>query len=57
MPLPCHPGVYRAQQVLLAQAIGADYVAPYLGRIADQLGVNNPQSDPSGCMETVSVWR
>ncbi len=29
------PGVYAPHQVLLAQAVGADYVAPYLGRMAD----------------------
>lgn len=28
-------GVYKIRQVLMAQAVGADYVAPYLGRIAD----------------------
>jgi hypothetical protein len=27
--------VYKIRQVLMAQAVGADYVAPYLGRIAD----------------------
>lgn len=30
-----HAGVYAPHQVLLAQAVGADYVAPYLGRMAD----------------------
>lgn len=29
-------GVYTTHQVLLAQAVGADYVAPYLGRMADK---------------------
>lgn len=28
-------GVYAPHQALLAQAVGADYVAPYLGRMAD----------------------
>lgn len=28
-------GVYAPHQVLLAQAVGADYVAPYLGRMSD----------------------
>lgn len=28
-------GVYKIRQALIAQALGADYVAPYLGRIAD----------------------
>lgn len=28
-------GVYAPHQVLAAQAVGADYVAPYLGRMAD----------------------
>jgi transaldolase len=31
-------GVYKIRQVLMAQAVGADYVAPYLGRIADGIG-------------------
>ena len=30
--------VYRADQVLLASSIGADYAAPYLGRMNDSLG-------------------
>lgn len=28
-------GVYKIRQALMAQAVGANYVAPYLGRIAD----------------------
>jgi transaldolase len=28
-------GVYAPHQVLMAQAVGADYVAPYLGRMSD----------------------
>jgi transaldolase len=30
--------VYSAQQALLAQALGADYAAPYVGRMADAAG-------------------
>eukprot|EP00877_Chromochloris_zofingiensis_P007858 jgi/Chrzof1/3325/Cz12g20290.t1 len=30
--------VYQPSQVMAAQAIGADYVAPYLGRMADTIG-------------------
>jgi hypothetical protein len=33
-PLP--PGVYHQYQVLACLGVGADYMAPYLGRMADK---------------------
>lgn len=33
-------GIYASSQVLLAQSIGADYAAPYLGRMNDAYGNN-----------------
>lgn len=33
-------GIYSSQQVLLAQILGADYAAPYLGRMNDAYGDN-----------------
>ncbi len=33
-------GIYASHQVLLAQAIGAEYAAPYLGRMNDVYGNN-----------------
>jgi transaldolase len=40
--------VYTPHQVLLAQAIGADYVAPYLGRMSD--------GDLSGLLQSNSAF-
>ena len=31
----CHTGVYTAHQAFTAMAAGADYAAPYLGRMND----------------------
>jgi transaldolase len=39
--------VYKIRQALVAQAAGADYVAPYLGRIADGVRATYPEINPS----------
>ncbi|KAG2484976.1 hypothetical protein HYH03_016272 [Edaphochlamys debaryana] len=44
-------GIYSASQVMLAQAIGAEYAAPYLGRMNDAYGNNQ------GFTETVEMQR
>lgn len=41
----CAAGVYKIRQALMAQAVGADYVAPYVGRIADGICAKY-QQDP-----------
>lgn len=43
-------GVYAAHQALLARAVGADYVAPYLGRMADA-------SSPEAAFEQVATMQ
>jgi transaldolase len=46
-------GVYKIRQALIAQAVGADYVAPYLGRIAD--GIRQTYSaQPLGTFDDMS---
>lgn len=39
--------MYKIRQALIAQAAGADYVAPYLGRIADGIRATYPQVNPT----------
>lgn len=34
-------GLYAANQILVAQAVGAEYAAPYLGRMNDAYGADN----------------
>jgi hypothetical protein len=44
-------GVYAAHQALLARAVGADYAAPYLGRMGDAATpeqVGRPRAGPQG---------
>lgn len=46
-------GVYKIRQALIAQAVGADYVAPYLRRIAD--GIKQTYSaQPLGTFDDMS---
>ncbi|KAG2431800.1 hypothetical protein HXX76_009295 [Chlamydomonas incerta] len=44
-------GIYTASQVLLAQSVGAEYAAPYLGRMNDAYGNNK------GFKEVVEMQR
>jgi transaldolase len=46
--------VYEIRQALIAQAAGADYVAPYLGRIADGIRATFPQINPSETFDDLS---
>lgn len=39
-------GVYKLRQALIAQAAGANYVAPYLGRMADGIKATYPVQSP-----------
>lgn len=53
-PYFCSPvGVYKIRQALIAQAAGADYVAPYLGRIADGIRATFPQLNPSETFDDI----
>lgn len=53
MPL-VHAGVYKIRQALVAQAAGADYVAPYLGRIADGVRATYPAINPSETFDDIT---
>ena len=49
--MPCaRPGIFAPPQVLVAASVGAEYAAPYLGRINDIYGMGKVRGRVCACV-------